>query len=112
MQRIDSLKGTLQEALLPELRAIQTERAWIKTALSEVSNRRIEDIQRQLVDQSRRIDEANKRIEQTNQRISETNRSIASLYEVIVRRDEHPLVLERVGRLERALKELRQRVAA
>lgn len=100
MERMDALKGTLHEALLPELRAIRTERAWIKTALNEVTNQRIDDIQTHLVDQSRRIDATTKRIDQlhsdllrridqTNQRIAETNRSIARLYEAVVRRDEH-----------------------
>jgi hypothetical protein len=130
MEMMDALKRALHEALLPELRAIRTERAWIQTAVNEVANTRIDDNQTQLVDQSRRIDatnqridETNKRVDQrhsdllrhideTNQQIAETNRSIARLYEVIVRRDEHQLVLERVGRLERGLEELRARVGA
>jgi peptidoglycan hydrolase CwlO-like protein len=122
MEMMDALRRMLHEAVLPELGAIRAENAEIKSIL-QLTNKRIDDIQAQLVDQSRRIDETNKRIDETNKRMDqlhsdllrrmdETNRSIARLYEVIVRRDEYQLILERVGRLERGLEDLRARVAA
>ncbi|MEW6490589.1 MAG: hypothetical protein AB1578_22090 [Thermodesulfobacteriota bacterium] len=122
MEMTDAFKRMLHESVLPELGAIRAENAEIKSIL-QLTNKRIDDIQAQLVDQSRRIDETNKRIDETNKRMDqlhsdllrrmdETNRSIARLYEVIVRRDEYQLILERVGRLERGLEDLRARVAA
>ena len=74
-----------------------------------LTNKRLDDINTHLADQSRRIDaireEMGQRIdavrEELVQMIQETNRRIDHLYEVIVRRDEHSLLEQRVANLER-----------
>jgi len=79
------------------------------------------------VDQSRRIDETNKRIDAVREElgqeirdvrielraeIAKTNSRIDRLYEVIVRRDEHHKLEQRVADLERDVSELKRRLAA
>ncbi len=86
----------------------------------------MDDINLHLADQSRRIDsvreELSQRIDETNKRIDDlrvelrdemakTNRRLDRLYEVIVRRDEHYKLDERVAHLEREVNELKRRAA-
>jgi len=52
------------------------------------------------------------RIDETNRYIIETNRRLDRLYEVVVRRDEHAQLTERVIHLERDVAEIRQKLAA
>ena len=137
MEMMEALKKALHELVLPELGALRAETAEIKAVL-QVTNKRIDDVHAQLADHSRRIDEVRTelggridevraelggRIEETNRRmdvlradllrrLDETNRSIAHLYEVIVRRDEHFALGERVARLEQEVRDLRSRLAA
>ncbi|RLC74359.1 MAG: hypothetical protein DRI61_16820 [Chloroflexi bacterium] len=81
-----------------------------------LTNKRLDDVNTHLADQSRRIDaireemgqrtdavreELVQMIQETNKRIDETNRRIDRLYEVIVRRDEHSMLEQRVANLER-----------
>ena len=76
-----------------------------------------------MADQSRQIDETNKRIDETNKRIDaihadllkridEVNHRLNRLYEVIVRRDEHTQLEQRVLRLEQEVEEIRRKIAA
>jgi peptidoglycan hydrolase CwlO-like protein len=58
------------------------------------------------------IMETNNRIDETNNRIDGTNRRIDRLYEVIVRREEHEGLKERLARVERAIKALEERIVA
>jgi hypothetical protein len=95
------------------------------------TNRRIDAVREELTG---RIDETNKRIDaareeltsridalhadltgrvdETNRFIIETNRRLDKLYEVIVRREEHVLLTERVIHLERDVAEIKQKLAA
>jgi peptidoglycan hydrolase CwlO-like protein len=93
-------------------------------------NKRIDDINKRIDDTNERIDDTNERIDGTNNRIDDTNKRIDSvreeltgmileinkrldrLYEVIVRRDEHSQLSDRVAAVERDLAEIRQRLAA
>ena len=77
------------------------------------TNRRIDAVREEL---SGRITETNKRIdavrEELSAQISETNNRLNRLYEVIVRRDEHQQLSERMLRLEQDMEELKRRLAA
>lgn len=122
MNAKDAVLAALKELILPELQTIKREQAEFKMTLGMVNKRldsmekRLDDMNAHLVDQSRRIDETNKRIDKIHAdlilRIDETNRSIARLYEVIVRREEHQSLLERVARLELTVEELRKHQVA
>jgi len=61
---------------------------------------------------NKRIDETNNRIDETNNRINETNQRIDRLYEVIVRREEHFKLDQRVANLEREVNELKKKLVA
>ena len=92
------------------------------------TNKRIDSIHADLItridkvnaDLIARIDKVNTdlvtRIDKVNMdlimRNDETNRGLARLYEVIVRREEHQFLAERVARLEQSLEELKRRQAA
>ena len=65
-------------------------------------DKRIGDINAHLTDQSRRIDETNDSL----------NGRIDRLYDVIVSRDEHTKLDERVTRLERDVEKLKAKIAA
>jgi len=62
------------------------------------------------------LDKVNEKIDKIHidliMRNDETNRAIARLYEVIVRKDEHQLVMDRVARLEQKMEGLLERKAA
>jgi uncharacterized coiled-coil protein SlyX len=119
---MESIRAAIKELILPDLDRIREESKEIKAILT-VTNKRLDDVNLHLADQSRRIDETNKRIDETNKRIDsvreemtsligEINRRLDRLYEVIVRRDEHYQLAERVAVMERNLAELKQRLAA
>ena len=125
----EAVGSVLKELIVPELNKIKEENKEIKTPLI-LTNKRLDDINLHLADQSRRIDSAreelSKRIDGTNKRIDGTNKRIDSLredlgeridsvkdeltkridrlYEVIVRRDEHFRLDQRVAKLERELR--------
>jgi hypothetical protein len=96
MKIMESILAAIRELILPDLDRITEESREIKAILT-LTNKRLDDVNLHLADQSRRIDE--------------TNRSLGRLYEVIVRRDEHSELKERVGYLERELAEIEQKLA-
>ena len=106
--------SVLKELIVPELNKIKEENKEIKTTLV-LTNKRLDDINLHLADQSRRIDSAreelSERIDETNKRIDGTNKRIDRLYEVIVRRDEHYKLDQRVADLEREVTGLKRMAA-
>jgi chromosome segregation ATPase len=58
------------------------------------------------------IRESNKRIDETNRRIDETNKRLDRLYEVIVRREEHVQLVQRLAVLEKDMAEMKRKLAA
>ncbi|MGH8534644.1 MAG: hypothetical protein ACREV1_18500 [Gammaproteobacteria bacterium] len=120
------LQRFFQDVVVPELKQIRAENAEIKTTL-QLTNKRLDDINVHLADQSRRIDavhidlshrvdETNKRIDAVHvdliHRIDETNNRLNRLYEVIVRRDEHEGLAQRLARLEQKVEDLAAQRAA
>ena len=114
----EAVGSVLKELIVPELNKIKEENKEIKTTLV-LTNKRLDDINLHLADQSRRIDsvreELSKRIdsvrEDLGERIDEINKRIDRLYEVIVRRDEHSGLDQRVAKLERELIDLNRMAA-
>jgi uncharacterized coiled-coil DUF342 family protein len=109
-----AIENVLKELIIPELSKIKDDvnNVYVKV---EFTNKRLDDINLQLVDQSRRIDglreELNHRIDETNNRIDETNNRINRLYEVIVHRDEHSGLEQKVLDLERDVREIKIKIA-
>ena len=99
--------SVLKELIVPELNKIKDENKEIKTTLV-LTNKRLDDINLHLADQSRRIDSVR---EELGGKIDETNKRIDRLYEVIVRRDEHSSLDQRVVKLEFALNNLKRMAA-
>jgi predicted nucleic acid-binding Zn-ribbon protein len=106
--------NALKEIVVPELTKIKEDVNNVKGVL-ELTNKRLDDINLHLADQSRRIDETNKKIDSTReelgQRIDETNDRLNRLYEVIVRRDEHSTLDQKVLALEKDVQELKLKMA-
>jgi len=132
MELKEVISNTFKELILPELGRIKEENKEIKNYLSFINkrlddvNRRLDDVNIHLADQSRRIDETNKRIDRVREelntridaihadllkRIDEVNYRLNRLYEVIVRRDEHTQLEQRVLRLEQEVEEIRRKIA-
>jgi hypothetical protein len=122
----EAVLAGLKELIVPELQVMKQAQAEMKAILG-LTNKRLDDINSHLIDQSRRIDETNKRIDSIHadlitridkvnmdliMRNDETNRGLARLYEVIVRREEHQFLAERVARLEQSVEEMKRRQAA
>jgi len=129
----EAVLAGLKELIIPELQVMKQAQAQVQTTL-DLTNKRLDDTNAHLVDQSRRIDDINKhiekvnadlnarieklnsdlnlRIDETNKRIDETNRAVSHLYEVIVRREEHTMLTERVVRLEQAVEDMKRHLAA
>jgi transcription antitermination factor NusA-like protein len=107
----ETVGSVLKELIVPELNKIKEENKEIKTPLI-LTNERLDDINPHLADQSRRIDsvreELNKRIDSVK---DELTKRIDRLYEVIVRRDEHFRLDQRVAKLERELNDLKRMAA-
>ena len=78
--------------------------------------RRIDDIHHRIDQTNQRIDAVHTdviaRIDATNRRLDETNDRLNRLYEVVVRREEHEGLSQRVARLEQQIAGLLERVAA
>jgi hypothetical protein len=108
MEIMDSIRAAIKELILPDLDRIREESREIKAILA-VTNKRIDAVREKLTG---RIDETNNHINETNKRIDETNRSLGHLYEVIVRREEHFLLTERVVNLEREVASIKEKLAA
>jgi chromosome segregation ATPase len=115
----EAMGNVLKELIVPELDKIKEENKEIKATLV-LTNKRLDDINLHLADQSRRIDslreELSERIdsvrEELSERIDETNKRIDSLREnVIVRRDEHYKLDQRVADLERVVNDLKLKAA-
>ncbi len=121
----EAVGSVLKELIVPELNKIKEENKEVKTPLI-LTNERLDDINLHLADQSRRIDsvreELSERIDETNKRIDsvredlggkidETNKRIDRLYEVIVRRDEHSGLDQRVAKLEQEIDDLKRMAA-
>jgi len=89
--------------LADQSRRIDSVREELSERIDE-TNKRIDSVREEL---SERIDETNKRIdsvrEDLGERIDEINKRIDRLYEVIVRRDEHSRLDQRVAKLEQEL---------
>ena len=128
MEVKEAIRTVLRELILPELDRMKEENRETRTILSMINqrlddvNKRLDDVNLHLTDQSRRIDalreelshrigETNNRIDETNNRIDKTNTRIDRLYEVIVRRDEHVMVSDRVAVLEQEVNDLKRRLA-
>ena len=125
----EAMGNVLKEFIVPELNKIKEENKEIKATLV-LTNKRLDDINLHLADQSRRIDSLRKELseridsvrEELSERIDETNKRIDSLrenlnqridrlYEVIVRRDEHYKLDQRVADLERVVNDLKLKAA-
>ena len=125
----EAIGNVLKELIVPELNKIKEESKEIKATLV-LTNKRLDDINLHLADQSRRIDslreelseridsvreELSERIDETNKRIDSLrenlNQRIDRLYEVIVRRDEHYKLDQRVANLERVVNDLKLKAA-
>jgi hypothetical protein len=108
MEIKEAMRTVLRELILPELDRMKEEHRETRTLLSAM-NQRLDDVNLHLADQSRRIDSLR---EELSPRIEATNTRIDRLYEVIVRRDEHTMVSDRVAILEQEVSELKRRLAA
>ena len=97
-----AIKSALQELIIPGLDSLRADVSEIKS-VQVVTNKRIDDISIHLTDLSRRLDETNNRIDETNNRINR-------LYEVIVRRDEHMILEQRLEEIEKDLLELKSKI--
>ena len=109
-----SMMAALKELIVPELSLIKDDLNTEKIELNNekeqqvFTNKRLDDMNHQLVDQSRRIDAVR---EELNHRLDETNNRIDRLYEVIVRRDEHSGLEQKVLELERDVREIKLKIA-
>ena len=101
MEIMESIRAAFKELIVPELDKIKEENREIR-AILEVTNKRLDDVNTHLADQSRRIDETSRKFDTRLDR----------LYEVIVRRDEHSQVVQRLTALERDVEELKRKQAA
>ncbi|MGD2089400.1 MAG: hypothetical protein PVH61_24715 [Candidatus Aminicenantes bacterium] len=90
------ITNALKELVIPELDKIKADVNETKAVLG-VTNKRIDDLSLQMVEVNRRIDETNNRL----------NR----LYEVIVRREEHAALEQKVIALEREVHEIKSKMA-
>ena len=99
-KRLDDLNAHLVD----QSRRIDVLREELNARIDE-TNRRIDEANKRIDDTNKRIDvlreELNARIDDTNKRIDETNRRLDRLYEVVVRREEHAGLDQRVRTLER-----------
>ena len=103
----EAMANVLKDLIVPELNKIKEDNKEIKATLV-LTNKRLDDINLHLADQSRRIDSVR---EELSERIDETNKRIDRLYEVIVRRDEHYKLDQRVADLERIVNDIRRKAA-
>ncbi|MGD2090249.1 MAG: hypothetical protein PVH61_29000 [Candidatus Aminicenantes bacterium] len=97
-----AIKSVMQELIIPELDRLKADVSEIKS-VQVVTNKRIDDISIHLADLSRRLDETNNRIDETNNRINR-------LYEVIVRREEHTILEQRLVVIEKDVQELKSKI--
>ena len=129
-QPVEAIRTLLKELIVPELDKIKEENREIKAILN-LTNKRLDDVNTHLVDQSRRIDalreELTQRIEalreelthridalraELTHRIDKIDGRLDRLYEVVVRREEHQKLEERLTYLEHAVGEIKHQLAA
>ena len=96
-QPVEAIRTVLKELIVPELDKIKEENREIKAILN-LTNKRLDDVNTHLVDQSRRIDKIDGRLDR--------------LYEVVVRRDEHQKLEDRLAYLEHEVGEIKHQLAA
>lgn len=122
----DIVKSAIKELILPEFDALKAEVRGNHDALV-ITNKRLDDMNAQMIEISRRVDKTNEKIDKINSdlisridkvnsdlvaRIDDINRRIDSLYEVVVRRDEHEKLEVKVANLERDVAEIKHKLAA
>jgi len=135
------VKSAIKEMVLPEFDSLRAEVRGNHDALV-ITNKRLDDMNAQMIEMSRRIDkinsdlnlkidkvnfDLNSKIDKVNSdlvakidkvnsdliaRIDDINRRIDSLYEVVVRRDEHEKLDAKVASLERDVAEIKHKLAA
>ena len=129
-QPVEAIRTLLKELIVPELDKIKEENREIKAILN-LTNKRLDDVNTHLVDQSRRIDavreELTQRIEalreelthridavreELTHRIDKIDGRLDRLYEVVVRREEHQKLEDRLTYLENAVGEIKHQLAA
>jgi len=114
-RRIDAVRKDLTERIDETNRRIDAVREDLTARIDETNNR--------INETNKRIDETNKRIDavgdalaarvnEINSRIDKTNEHLGHLYEVIVRREEHFLLTDRVVNLEREVASIKEKLAA
>lgn len=119
-RRIDALReelsnriDSIEEKLTGRIDAVREELSGRINSVEEKLTGRIDALREELGNQ---IIESNKRIdavrEELSGQISETNNRLNHLYEVIVRREEHQQLNERVLRLEHDVQDLKRHLAA
>ena len=112
MEIMESIRAGFKELIVPELDRIREENREIR-AILEITNKRLDDVNTHLADQSRRIDSLR---EELGQRIDSMNAKFDArldrLFEVVVRRDEHSQVVQRLLTLERDIEEIKRKLAA
>ena len=112
---METITEAIKEQILPELATLRESGAREARRLTVVGRgpsgveTRLDDANRHLGDQSRRIGAMR---EALGRRIDKTNGRLGHLYQVIVRRDEHGIVVEKVERLESEVPEHKRRLAA
>lgn len=130
MEIMEAVRAGLKELILPELDKIKEENGQIKVAI-ELTNKRLDDINLHLADQSRRIDDINKRIGEVRAELTERMERVRAeltnminearktfdgrmdyLFQVVVRRDEHYKLENRLSHLEREVQKIKIKVAA
>jgi len=137
---METIKDALREMVLPELASLKASGERVESRLTVVEKglsgveKRLDDVNLHLVDQSRRIDETNGRIDAVRKELGgridavreelggridelarkddEINKRLDRLYEVIVRRDEQVVLVEKVERLESEVSEIQRKLAA
>jgi uncharacterized coiled-coil DUF342 family protein len=115
----EDLIKAVKAALLPELAELKSVLALTNQRLDD-TNKRLDDMNARLVDQSRRIDSVRESLENrfealrtaVDDRFKTINGRLDQLYEIVVRREEHYLLANRVQALEQELAKLKERFAA
>jgi uncharacterized protein Yka (UPF0111/DUF47 family) len=118
MEIMESIRIAFEELIVPEPDQIKEENR--KISALGVTSKRLDDVNIHLADQSRRIDSLREELkseirsirEELSSAIKETNRCMDRLYEVIVRREEHSEVVQRLTAFEREVGELKRKLAA
>ena len=133
MSVMETVVELIKETVLPELAALKASTVRVEDRLAGME-KRLDDVNLHLVDQSRRIDQVREelvqridqvngridqvrvdllqRIDKVNGRIDQIIEHVGRLYQVIVRREEHFDLVEKVGRLESEVAEIKRKLAA